>query len=425
MNGCRGTRGAPARRGVAAWPLNCSTPVASGSPGIGTTGTPGSWAEAVAGRTSAPATASHQVERTRAHHRRQPSEHRRRARRFDGTMGHRDNAQKPLELILARNLLTSISTPAFLVDAEGVLLFYNEAAGALLGIPFEEAGRMGPEEWGSRFGPFTSNAQPIPLEQLPLTIALREGRPAHSAFRIHSAPGTSTTSRSARCRSRPPRPRARSRSSGRPTCARKTGRPRDEGQDLGRARLGSRPRARDEPLRRQHLLRPADAVRRRDPDPRRRNRHPRARDSPFRRDAEHQHPAHPPPPRPHPGADVLPAVLQDRLADHDLGAILARGLARAPCRALHLGAAVPGRGARASLRRLVPRHAGERVGDRLGADQGRVGHAPRADARVPDHRGRRHLCLHPRPRAGPGRAARQRRAGVDLGLRPGPRRRSC
>ncbi len=100
-----------------------------------------------------------------------------------------ESAQKPLELILARNLLTSISTPAFLVDAAGVLLFYNEAAGALLGIPFEEAGQMGPEEWGARFGPFTSNAEPIPLEDLPLTIALREGRPAHSAFRIRSVAG--------------------------------------------------------------------------------------------------------------------------------------------------------------------------------------------------------------------------------------------
>ena len=99
------------------------------------------------------------------------------------------SAQKPLELILARNLLTSISTPAFLVDADGVLLFYNEAAGALLGIPFEEAGRMEPKEWGSRFGPLDSDGQRIPLDELPLTIALREGRPAHASFRIHSADG--------------------------------------------------------------------------------------------------------------------------------------------------------------------------------------------------------------------------------------------
>jgi PAS domain-containing protein len=99
------------------------------------------------------------------------------------------SAQKPLELILARNLLTSLSTPAFLVDADGVLLFYNEAAGALLGIPFEEAGRMEPEEWGSRFGPLDSDGKRIPLDELPLTIALREGRPAHSSFQIRSATG--------------------------------------------------------------------------------------------------------------------------------------------------------------------------------------------------------------------------------------------
>jgi PAS domain-containing protein len=100
-----------------------------------------------------------------------------------------ESTQKPLELILARNLLTSISTPAFLVDAAGVLLFYNEAAGALLGIPFEEAGRMGPDEWGTRFGPVGTDGNPIPFDQLPLTIALREGRPSHATFRIHAADG--------------------------------------------------------------------------------------------------------------------------------------------------------------------------------------------------------------------------------------------
>ena len=52
----------------------------------------------------------------------------------DGTMGGMAApAQKPLELILARNLLTSLSTPAFLVDENAALVFYNEAAGALLG----------------------------------------------------------------------------------------------------------------------------------------------------------------------------------------------------------------------------------------------------------------------------------------------------
>ncbi len=98
-------------------------------------------------------------------------------------------AQKPLELILARNLLTSISTPAFLVDQDAALVFYNEAAGALLGRSFEDAGRMSPEEWTSRYGPFDENGKPVELDDLPTTRAVRDGRPAHAVFTIRSADG--------------------------------------------------------------------------------------------------------------------------------------------------------------------------------------------------------------------------------------------
>jgi PAS domain-containing protein len=98
-------------------------------------------------------------------------------------------AQKPLELILARNLLTSISTPAALVDRDGRLLFYNEAAGALLGRSFEESGQMEPDEWTRAFGPLDDDGEPIPLEQLALTKVLREGRPMHTTYRIRSDRG--------------------------------------------------------------------------------------------------------------------------------------------------------------------------------------------------------------------------------------------
>jgi PAS domain-containing protein len=97
--------------------------------------------------------------------------------------------QRPLELILARNLIANISAPGFLANHRGVLVFYNEAAGALLGIPFEEAGHMDPEEWRARFGPFDSAGARIPLEQVPLTIALREGRPVHAPLYIHRTDG--------------------------------------------------------------------------------------------------------------------------------------------------------------------------------------------------------------------------------------------
>jgi PAS domain-containing protein len=98
--------------------------------------------------------------------------------------------QKPIELILARNLISALSTPAFLVDEGGVLIFYNEAAGSLLGKRFEEIGKVGPEQWGTMFGPVDSEGAPIPYDELPLVLTIRDGRPAHAELRIRSADGS-------------------------------------------------------------------------------------------------------------------------------------------------------------------------------------------------------------------------------------------
>jgi PAS domain-containing protein len=97
--------------------------------------------------------------------------------------------QRPLELILARNFLTSLSTPAFLVDGGGGIIFYNEAAGGMLGISFEEFGQKPAEEWGGVIGPFDESGEPIPIEDVPTTQALRAGRPAHGRFTIRSIRG--------------------------------------------------------------------------------------------------------------------------------------------------------------------------------------------------------------------------------------------
>ena len=98
-------------------------------------------------------------------------------------------AGRPLQLILARNLLSSLSTPAFLVDVEGNVLFFNEAAGGMLGRRYEETGKMLAGEWTSTFGPFDEDGEPIAFADLPLTAALRGNRPAHAGFRIRSAQG--------------------------------------------------------------------------------------------------------------------------------------------------------------------------------------------------------------------------------------------
>ena len=96
--------------------------------------------------------------------------------------------QQPVELILARGFVANLATPGFLVDEEGTLVFYNDAAGQLLGIRFEEAGRMGPEEWGTRFEPVDAEGRAIPVADLPLSLALR-GQATHDRMRIRAATG--------------------------------------------------------------------------------------------------------------------------------------------------------------------------------------------------------------------------------------------
>jgi PAS domain S-box-containing protein len=98
-------------------------------------------------------------------------------------------SQHPVELIMARGFTANLVTAAFLVDEAGTLIFFNEAAGDLLGISFEEAGPMSPEEWGGRFAPMSIEGRDLAVEDLPLSIALNDGRPAHRRLRIRAADG--------------------------------------------------------------------------------------------------------------------------------------------------------------------------------------------------------------------------------------------
>lgn len=102
-------------------------------------------------------------------------------------------SQRPLELILARNLLSSLSTPAFLANRANDIIFYNEAAGALLGRRFEESGTMSADAWLNDFGPLDERGEPIPVEEQPVTIALRANRAAHARHRIRSLGGAVRT----------------------------------------------------------------------------------------------------------------------------------------------------------------------------------------------------------------------------------------
>jgi PAS domain-containing protein len=95
--------------------------------------------------------------------------------------------QQPIELIQTRGLMSNLTTPAFLVDPDGALVYYNDAAGELLGLRYEEAGPMEAGEWGTRWEPRHPDGSPFPVEDLPLSRALSRGLPAHSRMLIQSA----------------------------------------------------------------------------------------------------------------------------------------------------------------------------------------------------------------------------------------------
>lgn len=97
--------------------------------------------------------------------------------------------QKHLILILARELASNLATPTLIADAEGTLVFYNEAAEEIAGRPFAEAGEMPIDEWTASFEPRTPTGEPLPADQRPTRIALDEQRPAHHSFRVTSADG--------------------------------------------------------------------------------------------------------------------------------------------------------------------------------------------------------------------------------------------
>jgi PAS domain-containing protein len=90
-----------------------------------------------------------------------------------------------LVLIIARGLASSIATPMFLVDPTGKLVYFNEPAEGILGQSFAESGEMPAEEWGTIFYPEDSESgEKIAPDQLPLSLALSEQKPAHKAFAI-------------------------------------------------------------------------------------------------------------------------------------------------------------------------------------------------------------------------------------------------
>jgi PAS domain-containing protein len=96
---------------------------------------------------------------------------------------------KHLVLILARELASNLATPTLIADDRGQLVFYNEAAEAIVGRPFAEVGEVPLDDWTTSFSPRTPDSEPLPPEQRPARIAFDQRRPAHQQFVITSHDG--------------------------------------------------------------------------------------------------------------------------------------------------------------------------------------------------------------------------------------------
>jgi PAS domain-containing protein len=96
---------------------------------------------------------------------------------------------KHLVLILAREFASNLATPAAVADDRGQLVFYNEAAEEIVGVPFAETGELPMDEWTATFSPRTLDSEPLPPERRPARIALDEQRASHQRFLITSRDG--------------------------------------------------------------------------------------------------------------------------------------------------------------------------------------------------------------------------------------------
>ena len=89
---------------------------------------------------------------------------------------------RPLPLILARELAANIATPYLVLDAEGTLIYFNERAERIIGATPAELGELPEQDWRSRFQVERPDGTPVASEQTPSARARRERQPAQDTL---------------------------------------------------------------------------------------------------------------------------------------------------------------------------------------------------------------------------------------------------
>lgn len=101
----------------------------------------------------------------------------------------KEHEQRNLILILARQFAAQLATAVFLVDSDGTVIYYNEAAEKLLGRRFIEGRGMTAEEWSTLYVPRRDSGEHMPLGEIPVGVAIVKQEPAHGAVTIRGTDG--------------------------------------------------------------------------------------------------------------------------------------------------------------------------------------------------------------------------------------------
>ncbi len=96
---------------------------------------------------------------------------------------------RPVELLLMRQLASYLTTAIFLMGPDGTLLFFNESAEALLGRRFDETEPMNVEQWSALLEADDVDGKPIDIDERPIVVALRRQLPSHRHFSIRGFNG--------------------------------------------------------------------------------------------------------------------------------------------------------------------------------------------------------------------------------------------
>jgi PAS domain-containing protein len=100
--------------------------------------------------------------------------------------------QRSVALILARELAVNLSTPMWIWDEQGELVFYNEHVLEILGSRSADVG-VGRLDELPQFAPTDLDGNPIDVDELPSAIATKQRRPSQRKLRIVGLDGVHRT----------------------------------------------------------------------------------------------------------------------------------------------------------------------------------------------------------------------------------------